>query len=365
MADLDAKTLAETVRWVSGGLPSRPVVPIMSCITLHGDGTALRVGAWDYELQATATIPCDGEITVAVSGRTLADVTDRLRGRASLTIDGNRLVVTDGRRTYKLAVAALDGYPQVPSAPPQIGKADGLAEAFTCAALAASRDMTLGVLTGVNLIADGDALTVRATDRYRLADVRIPWDGEPFQALVLAGRVQQAVKAWEGVLTVGCDGNRLSVSNGSREVTIATFGGEPPKLQGILDYFDHAELATLTADREELLEAVRSAGVIAADKTPIRVRPADGGITLTGLGGDTGDGTVPCDAVIEGDWPAVVAYNPSYFADGLGVFDSDTVRIHLGDRRKSVLITAVDGSGEDVPGHRHILMPVSTPGEDS
>ena len=50
-----------------------------------------------------------------------------------------------------------------------------LAAAIAQVVPAASRDDTLPMLTGVCLDIDGDALTLAATDRYRLAVGTVPW----------------------------------------------------------------------------------------------------------------------------------------------------------------------------------------------
>ena len=101
--------------------------------------------------------------------------------------------ISGGDAAFMLTPLPLGEYPDLPELPQLAGTADGgaLAAAIAQVTPAASRDDTLPMLTGVCLDIDGPALTLAATDRYRLAVREMPW--EPVQpglraaALVPAG----------------------------------------------------------------------------------------------------------------------------------------------------------------------------------
>ena len=65
----------------------------------------------------------------------------------------------------------VDDYPKLPTMPTTAGTVDSaeFATAVGQVAVAAGRDDTLPMLTGVRLEIDGEKLTLAATDRYRLA----------------------------------------------------------------------------------------------------------------------------------------------------------------------------------------------------
>src|SRR5437763_13667491 len=71
----------------------------------------------------------------------------------------------------------VDEYPTLPTMPEGSGTIGG--DAFTQAVaqvtVAASRDETLPILTGVRMEIEGERLTLLATDRYRLAMRTLPW----------------------------------------------------------------------------------------------------------------------------------------------------------------------------------------------
>ena len=76
---------------------------------------------------------------------------------------------------------------------------DDFAAAVAQVAVAAGRDDTLPVLTGIRIEIDGDQLTLAATDRYRLAVRELTWapeqSGLTAVALVPARTLADTAKA--------------------------------------------------------------------------------------------------------------------------------------------------------------------------
>src|SRR5262249_53798695 len=101
---------------------------------------------------------------------------------------------------FPLVALPAEEFPARPEPPAAAGSADGgvLAAAIAQVVPAASRDDTLPMLTGVCLDFDGTALTMAATDRYRLAVRELPWqpasDGLRAAALVPARTLAEAAR---------------------------------------------------------------------------------------------------------------------------------------------------------------------------
>src|SRR3712207_9055489 len=76
---------------------------------------------------------------------------------------------------------AVEDYPALPALPDETGVigADLFAEAVGQVAVAAGRDDTLPMLTGVRLEIEDDLVTLAATDRYRLAVREVASRAEP------------------------------------------------------------------------------------------------------------------------------------------------------------------------------------------
>ena len=82
-----------------------------------------------------------------------------------------------GSARFTLLTLPVEDYPTLPEMPTLTGTLPGarLAAAVAQVAVAAGRDDTLPVLTGIRIEIDGDTVTLAATDRYRLAVRELAW----------------------------------------------------------------------------------------------------------------------------------------------------------------------------------------------
>ena len=175
---VDRDVLAEALAWVARALPTRPVVPVLSGLRLER-GTGLTLSCFDYEVSATAQIEAEvGEPgTVIVPG--CSPIYRSLPALAvEVATDADTVNLTCGSAEFTLFALPAEEYPELPAPPPLAGTVDGgvLGAAISQVVTAASRDDTLPMLTGVCLDIDGAALTLAATDRYRLAVREMPWE---------------------------------------------------------------------------------------------------------------------------------------------------------------------------------------------
>src|SRR3954469_7690819 len=196
--------LADAVAWVARSLPSRPPVPVLGGILLDagssdaGSSDAPTISGVDYEGSATVGVAAtiaDGGRTL-VSGRLLADITRSLPAQpVEIMVDGARVSITCGSAKFSLPTMPVEDYPQLPAMPPRAGELAG--EVFGLAvsqvAVAAGKDDTLPMLTGVRVEIDGEKLTLVATDRFRLAMREFTWT--PGDTMANSGEIAVLVPA--------------------------------------------------------------------------------------------------------------------------------------------------------------------------
>lgn len=363
MLEVNAGALAEVAHWVLPAVPAKPTNPAMTAITLRADGERLTLGAWDYELQVSAEVECSGELHIHVPARTFVDMLDRLSGTAKIEPVGTRLAITDGRRRFQLAVMAQDSYPPVPPEVKSLGQAHGFAAAFAKAAVSTDRDNPLPALRSVHLEATGQWLILRATDRYTLGRLAIPWRGEPFSAFALASKVGPAVKTWTGLIDIGRDDNRVGIAHAGRDLAVnevAVPADEVPHYDRVLKPFEAGVPCVVTVNRAALLDAVKAITVVTPPLKPVLIKHVGPGVMLTSVGDDLGAGEVPVDADVEGDLPARLGYSAQYLAESLSVFDTELLRIRIIDARRPALLVALDGEMNEVVTHQHLLMPIGS-----
>ncbi|ABD09397.1 DNA polymerase III, beta subunit [Frankia casuarinae] len=387
----------EAVAWTARTLPSRPTtqLQVLSGLLLDATGPILKIAAYDYEVAAQCTVHAtvSEEGRGLVNGKLLAEITRALPAApVDLGIDGTRLVITCGNARFALPMLPVDDYPALPAMPPITGHIEGsaFAAAVSQVAIAAGRDDTLPVLTGVRIEIEGDTLTLAATDRYRLAVRTLKWrpsetaagpdedgvtgvDGPPptpvTVALVPARTLLDTAKSLSGsgvevsiALGTGPSGETLAGFAGStRQTTTRLLDGSFPPYRKLLP-----DSSPLIAQLEiaPLQEAVKRVALVAAKTAPVQLTFSPDHLVLeAGTGGEAqATETLP----VTYDGPELsVAFNPSYLLDALGALESDVVRIGFASaedpavaaNKPAILTGKADDDGE-VPDYRYLLMPI-------
>jgi len=177
---VERDALGEAVAWVARALPARPVIPVLSGLLVQAAGAGLTLSCFDYEVSARVVVPAEVEEpgTALVPGRLLAEITRSLPHRiVEFSSAADMVRLTCGSGEFELVSLPVEEYPGLPGPPPPSGTVDGgaLAAAAAQVAPSASRDDTLPMLTGVCVDVEGTAMTLAATDRYRLAVRTVDW----------------------------------------------------------------------------------------------------------------------------------------------------------------------------------------------
>ena len=178
---VERDALADAVVWTARSLPARPPMQVLLGLLLEVERTSgLEISGFDYEVSSRVRLDAtaDEPGRVLVPGRLLADIVRSLPAQpVDLRVEGTRVVLTCGPARFTLPTLPVEDYPALPAMPDVAGTlgSDVFASAVAQVALAAGRDDTLPVLTGVRFEIEGDQLTLAATDRYRLAVRTLPW----------------------------------------------------------------------------------------------------------------------------------------------------------------------------------------------
>jgi len=171
---VERDVLAEAVAWTARSLPARPPVPVLAGLLLEAGPDGLSLSGFDYEVSARVTIAADvlEPGRALVSGRLLADISRSLPARpVEISTEGPKVQLVCGSARFSLLTLPVEDYPTLPEMPGVTGTLSSslFATAVAQVAIAAGRDDTLPVLTGIRVEIDGDTVTLAATDRYRLA----------------------------------------------------------------------------------------------------------------------------------------------------------------------------------------------------
>jgi DNA polymerase-3 subunit beta len=379
---VERDVLAEAVAWTARSLPVRPPVPVLAGLLLEADDAALTLSGFDYEVSARASI--DSQVAeegrALVSGRLLADICRSLPPRpVEVTTDGAKVILTCAASRFTLLTLPVEDYPQLPAMPTTSGSVPGdvFAHAVAQVAVAAGRDDTLPILTGIRIEIENDTVTLAATDRYRLAIREFTWKPEQSAlsavALVPAKTLADTAKAFTGdieiALSSGTAGEGLiGLASTGRRTTSRLLEGEFPKYRALLP----AESSSVaTVDTGSFIEAVRRVALVAERNTPVRLTFSSDEVALEAGSGEEAQASESLEAHLEGE-PIAIAFNPTFLIDGLSALDTPRARLAFTTATKPAVITgaaaedaAGDGAGALASGgsdYRYLLMPVRLAG---
>ncbi|MCG7609664.1 DNA polymerase III subunit beta [Mycolicibacterium sp. (ex Dasyatis americana)] len=377
---------ADAVAWVARNLPTRPTIPVLAGVLLTGTDDGLTISGFDYEVSAEVRVSAEiaSPGSVLVSGRLLSDITKALPAKpVELSVEGTRVALTCGSARFSLPTLAVEDYPALPTLPEETGvvSSDLFAEAIGQVAVAAGRDDTLPMLTGIRVEISGESVVLAATDRFRLAVRELTWETSATDVeaavLVPAKTLAEAAKA-------GTDGNQVHLSLGSgaavgkdgllgirsngKRSTTRLLDAEFPKFRQLLPS-EHTAVATIGV--AELTEAIKRVALVADRGAQIRMEFGDDVLRLSAGADDVGRAEEDLPVEFAGD-PLTIAFNPTYLTDGLSSLHSDRVTFGFTTPSRPAVLrpTGEDGGTGGGSGpfpaaktdYVYLLMPVRLPG---
>ncbi|BBZ46616.1 DNA polymerase III subunit beta [Mycobacterium parmense] len=383
---LARESFADAVSWVARNLPTRPAVPVLSGVLLSGTDDGLTISGFDYEVSAEAQVAAEiaSQGSVLVSGRLLSDITRALPNKpVDFYVDGNRVALNCGSARFSLPTMAVEDYPTLPALPEETGTlpSDVFAEAIGQVAIAAGRDDTLPMLTGIRVEISGETVVLAATDRFRLAVRELTWSvsSPDIEAAVLVPAKTLAEAAKTGTdgsdvrlslgagSGVGKDG-LLGISGNGKRSTTRLLDAEFPKFRQLLPA-EHTAVATINV--AELTEAIKLVALVADRGAQVRMEFGDGMLRLSAGADDVGRAEEDLAVDFVGE-PLTIAFNPGYLTDGLSSVHSERVSFGFTTPGKPALLrpasegdAAPSGSGpfSALPtDYVYLLMPVRLPG---
>jgi len=383
---LTREDFADAVAWVARNLPSRPTVPVLAGVLLTGSDDGLTVSGFDYEVSTEVQIPAEiaSPGSALVSGRLLSDIVRSLPAKpVDVSVEGTRVSLTCGSARFSLPTMAVEDYPTLLSLPDETGVVSStlFAEAIGQVAVAAGRDDTLPMLTGIRVEISGEKVVLAATDRFRLAVRELTWStdsaGVEAAILVPAKTLAEAAKA-------GADGDDVHLSLGSgatvgkegllgirskgKRSTTRLLDAEFPKFRQLLPS-EHTAVATIGV--AELTEAIKRVALVADRGAQVRMEFADDALRLSAGADDVGRAEEDLPVEFSGE-PLTIAFNPTYLTDGLGSLHADRVTFGFTTpSRPAVLRPTGEDDGEAggtgpfpsvLTDYVYLLMPVRLPG---
>jgi DNA polymerase-3 subunit beta len=369
---VERDALADAVAWTAKSLPNRPSVPVLAGVMLRVADGRLHVSGFDYEVssQVSVEVQADADGAALVSGRLLAEITKALPAKpVDIAAVGAHLELVCGSARFTLPTMPVEDYPTLPEMPSSAGTVDAkaFAEAVSQVAIAAGRDETLPMMTGVRVELNGTSLAMLATDRYRLAMREMTWQPDDpdvsLNALVPAKTLNDTAKTLGPVggdvtlaLAQGAAGEgMIGFAGGTRRTTSRLLDGAnyPP----VRSLFPATHNAQARVPVSALVEVVRRVALVAERTTPVLLSFSEDGLVVEAGGTEEARASEAMEATFTGE-PLTIGFNPQYLVDGLQNLGAPTAVLSFVDAFKPAVISPAAEDGEIVPGYRYLIMPI-------
>src|SRR5438270_1239754 len=356
--------LAQRLGIVARAVSTRTAVQILAGVLLQAEAGALHLAATDMELSLRSTLEAEveGEGAVVVPGRLLVDLA-RLLPEQEVQIEHRAeegvVRISCGSAMYRLNTYNAEDFPRLPelaSLELFSVEREALLETVSRVARSASRDESRPVLTGILARFEAGKLVMAATDSYRLSVKETPLEGSvpeleaiiPARALGELGRIAQTGEQIE----LGVHENQVVFSVDGVWLTTRRIDGQFPNYKQLLpEQFEHE----LALPRAELLDVVRRTSVMAQRNSPLRLRFAEGELTVSAQTQDIGEARESLPVAYTGE-PLEIGFNAEFLRDGIESVDDDELRLNLISPLRPAVM---NGSGDDFS---YLIMPIRLAG---
>lgn len=356
---------------VSGIVERRHTLPILANVLIRKNGPELELITSDLEIQIRTQAQLggdDGSYAITVGAKKLGDILKSLPGdqTVSLTANQNKLTLQGGKSRFTLQTLPAEDFPLVQEAA-DFGPAFSIPQK-TLKLLISQVHFAMAVhdiryyLNGILFVAEGNTLTLVATDGHRLALSQATLDVDmPKQEVILPRKtvleLQRLLKddgktkdGEEPLIEMRFAGNQAKFSFGGLEFVTKLVEGKFPDYNRVIpkNHKNH-----ITLGRTTLLASLQRAAILTSEKFKgVRMNFAPGVLGIASSNAEQEEAKEELDIDYGGD-SFEIGFNVGYLMDVLANMGQDMVTVSLQDANSSALIT-----NPEYEGFKYVVMPM-------
>ena len=349
---------------VAGIVERRHTLPILANVLIRKTGNALQLTTSDLEVQirTTAELGGDtGDFTTTVNARKIIDVLRTMPAdqTVSLETSQDKLILKGGKSRFTLQTLAAEDFPLVQEAA-NFGPAFSvpqktLKQLLGQVAFAMAVQDIRYYLNGILFVAEGNTLSLVATDGHRLAFARATLDVEvPKQEVILPRKtvieLQLLLSDADGALEMRFAGNQAKFSFGALEFVTKLVEGKFPDYNRVIPQ-NHSN--SITLGRAPLLASLQRTAIMTSDKFKgVRLNLEPGTLRVASNNAEQEEAVDELDIDYGGD-AIEIGFNVTYLIDALASMQQEMVKISLADGNSSALLTL-----PDTDNFKYVVMPM-------
>jgi DNA polymerase-3 subunit beta len=349
---------------VCGIVERRHTLPILANVMLRRAGNALQFTTSDLEIQIRTVSDLEGDagsFATTVGARKLIDILRTLPADQMVTLESsqNKLILKGGKSKFTLQTLPAEDFPLVQEAasfgPKFSVPQKTLKELLNQVSFAMAVHDIRYYLNGILFVAEGQQLSLVATDGHRLAFASATLDVEvPKQEVILPRKtvleLQRLLSDNEGAIEMQFAANQAKFSFDGMEFVTKLVEGKFPDYNRVIPR-NHKNAITL--GRLPLLASLQRAAILTSDKFKgVRLNIDPGSLRIASTNAEQEEAVDELDIDYGGD-SIEIGFNVTYLIDVLGNMTQEMVKVELSDSNSSALITIPDNTS-----FKYVVMPM-------
>lgn len=344
-------------------IPNTNTLPILSNVLLKTENGVLKISSTNLEISITTFVRCkvEEEGEACVPAKTLTELVNNLpNSNLTLTSKNGTLSIENSQYHTSLKTLPSDEFPKLPHVEGVVAleiPSGDMKDILQLVLFAAAVSETQAEISGILLRNSEKDTRFVATDRYRLAEYKLPASAKNIRDVILPIKAcQELFRIISGVnnsVQLIINENQVLASIEGTEITARLVDGQYPEYEQIVpDTFS----THLTVDRSQLLGALKTSGIFSAGTNTVRLEyKSDQGHAVVGaVSQDVGESSVVVPGDISGP-SGVVLFNYRYLQDVLTALSSPTVELKLNSDSGPVVITDPGRSN-----YLYLVMPIKS-----
>jgi len=349
---------------VSGIVERRHTLPILANVLLRKNGKQVEFTTSDLEIQVRTTQELGGDeasLNTTVGARKLIDILRSLPGDQVVTLSAtqNKLTLQAGKSRFTLQTLPAEDFPLVNEAV-DFGPAFSVPQK-TLRDLVNQVHFAMAVhdiryyLNGILFIAEGQQLTLVATDGHRLALAQATLNNAvPKQEVILPRKtvleLQRLLRDEDTPIEMRFAGNQARFSFSGMEFVTKLVEGKFPDYNRVIPK-GHKNILTL--GRAPLLACLQRAAILTSEKFKgVRLNFEPGTLRIASSNAEQEEAKEELEVDYNGD-AIDIGFNVTYLIDVLANVSQEMVKIELQDSSASALLTVPER-----PGFKYVVMPM-------
>ncbi len=349
---------------VAGIVERRHTLPILANVLIRKCGGQLELTTSDLEIQIRthAELGGDaGDFATTVGARKLIDILRSMPSDQTVSLESSasKLVLKGGKSRFTLQTLPAEDFPLVQEAA-SFGPAFSVPQK-TLKSLLGQVSFAMAVhdiryyLNGILFVAEGQTLSLVATDGHRLAFASATLDVEvPRQEVILPRKtvleMQRLLSDAEGALEMRFASNQAKFSFGGMEFVTKLVEGKFPDYNRVIPK-NHKNSFTL--GRAPLLASLQRTAILTSEKFKgVRLNIEPGTLRIASSNAEQEEAQDELD-IDYGGAAIEIGFNVTYLIDALANMSQDMVQVHLADANSSALLTIPENAS-----FKYVVMPM-------